>query len=567
VLRAVFRYAPLPLLLLDPEGRVRRANHAAGQVLGVGDGYLTGRALPSLAGPQSREAVAAQLAAVARTGKPRAARCALLGSGREVPAELLIRRISVPGEPAQLMVSVLAGTAQRQGGAARPAAQAANQPAASSAGHSAPGCGGPEESVVQAISRLDLASAAARLLLENATFSEAVTLQRCARLLADELAAWVIVDVDRQGMLRRFTVMGPEDPESAGIAGDVLAADPGPGTAPAQVHDSGSSMLQAHAEIGVLGESTDGVPLAHLLGASSVLCVPLSDGERAYGALTLIRQEGQDGFGIADVGLVEELGDQLALAIRMHRSYQRQAGVAELLDSSLRPRRLRIIEGAELAAAHIGGADGPSLSGDFYQSFPAAHGWGISVGDTCGKGEGAAAVTMVARTSIRALGHSAADPVTVLRGVNDILLAEDLGGRFVTACTGLLSWAGGSLRVRLGSAGHYPPVLVAPDGSSRQLPGGGLPLGVFPDAEPAAYEVELAPGDVLVLASDGLPDARSPVHGYYGDRLAADLAAYSGRQPADIIAAMRSRLLDFCGGEPRASLSMLALRAVAAPGE
>jgi len=549
VLRAAFRYAPLPLLLLDPDGHVRRANHAAGQLLGVGDGYLTGRALSSLAVQDSRAAVVAQLAAVARTGKPRTARCVLLGSGREVPAKLLIRRIAVPGELPQVMVSVLAGPDQ----------QPAGQPA--------PRRGGPEESVVQAISRLDLASAAARLLLENATFSEAVTLQRCARLLADELAAWVIVDVERHGRLRRFTVMGPESPDSAGIAGEVLSADPVAGTAPAQVHDSGSSLLQAHAETGVLGETVDGVPLVALLGAASLLCVPLSDGERAYGALSLIRQAGQDGFGIADVGLVEELGDQLALAIRMHRSYQRHAGVAELLDNSLRPRRLRIIEGAELAAAHVGGADETAVSGDFYQSFPAAHGWGISVGDTCGKGEGAAAVTMIARNSIRALGHSAADPVTVLRGVNDILLAEDLGGRFVTACTALLSWADGTLRVRMGSAGHYPPVLVGPDGSSRQLPGGGLPLGVFPDAEPAGFEVGLAPGDVLVLASDGLPDARSPEHGYYGDRLAADLAAYSGRQPADIIAAMRSRLLDFCGGEPRANLSMLALRAVAAPGE
>ena len=66
---------------------------------------------------------------------------------------------------------------------------------------------------------------------------------------------------------------------------------------------------------GILGAGPDGIPLLTLIGAASVLCVPLPDGEQAYGVLTLARQPGNGCFGLADVGLVEEIAEQLALAM------------------------------------------------------------------------------------------------------------------------------------------------------------------------------------------------------------------------------------------------------------
>jgi hypothetical protein len=111
------------------------------------------------------------------------------------------------------------------------------------------------------IHRYDLVTSATRLFLENATYSESVTLQRCARLLASELAAWVIVDVERRQRLRRQFVMGPEN-QPSDLANAVGQVDPAPGTAPRQVHESGSSLLVAHAEdAGILG-AAGGVPVA-----------------------------------------------------------------------------------------------------------------------------------------------------------------------------------------------------------------------------------------------------------------------------------------------------------------
>ena len=290
---------------------------------------------------------------------------------------------------------------------------------------------------VEAIThRLDLVTAATRLLLENATFSESVTLQRCARLLAGELAAWVIVDVDRRQRLRRQVVMGPADHDSQQLAREVMAVDPQPGSAPRQVHESGSSMLVAHAEdVGILGTGADGVPLLMQLGATSLLCVPLTDGEQSYGVLTLARRPDEPHFEIADLGLVEELGEQLALAIRVDRMFRRRTEIADSLQASLLPRELPAIDGVEIAAAYVAATEGLDVGGDFYDVYLTPGGWGVSIGDVCGKGEDAAAVTAAARHAIRVLAHWNPDPAEVLRKANELMLAEEYDGRFVTTCT------------------------------------------------------------------------------------------------------------------------------------
>jgi GAF domain-containing protein len=190
---------------------------------------------------------------------------------------------------------------------------------------------------VEAITqRLDLVTAATRLLLENATFSESVTLRQCARLLVSGLAAWVIVDVERRQRLRRQVVIGPPDHESSELVRALSGSEPQRGTVPSQVHESGSSLLLAHAEdVDILGTRPGGAPLLMLLGATSVLSVPLNDGERSYGVLTLARRAGESPFEIADLGLVEELGEQLALAIRVDRMFRRRTEIADVLQASL----------------------------------------------------------------------------------------------------------------------------------------------------------------------------------------------------------------------------------------
>jgi serine phosphatase RsbU (regulator of sigma subunit) len=329
------------------------------------------------------------------------------------------------------------------------------------------------------------------------------------------------------------------------------------------VHESGRPVLIAHAEdTGVLGDGLDGEPLLVKMDATSVLSVPLADGENRYGVLTLVRRAADGHFKVADLALTEELGEQMALAIRVDRTFRRRSDTADALHASLLPRRMPEIGGLKIAATYIAAAEDPEVGGDFYDVYQTPDGWGLAVGDVCGKGEEAAAVTAAARHAIRVLARRNADPGEVLVGANEIVLAEEfaLDSGFVTANVAHLSWLDGKLRVVIGSAGHPAAILLRTDGGVRTMNGGGLPLGLFPDASPATQELTMDTGDILFLYTDGVAQARGPNNTYFGDRLADELAGLAGSTAADLVASMRQAMLDFSAGNLIDDVTMLAVR-------
>jgi serine phosphatase RsbU (regulator of sigma subunit)/PAS domain-containing protein len=566
LLRAVFSDAPVPLFLLARDGTVQRANGLAGDLIGAKPGYSTGRQFTALVSLPSRAAVQSQLSAVARTGRQRLIRCSLLSAAGPVPGELIIGRVGVRGEADQLVVAVrgtaAAAPVNASVTAAAPVTAAAARPAttAEPPGDSA----GPRLATVQAIARrLDLVTAAARLLLENEGFSESRTLQRCARLIAREFTAWAIVDIERRGKLRRQLVVGPDDPRLAELSAVVAAVDPLPGSVPCTVHDSARPVLIAHAEdTGALGAGQDGEPLLVTLEATSVLSVPLSDGENRYGVLTLVRPASEGFFRVADLAFVEELGEQMAMSIRVNRTFRRRSDTADALHGSLLPRRMPEIPGAQIAATYIAAED-PEVGSDFYDVYRTPDGWGLAVGDVCGKAEEAAAVTAAARHAIRVLARRCADPGEVLAGTNEILLADELAldGGFVTANIAHLSWPDAGMRVVVGSAGHPAAALLRADGRVRMLSGGGLPLGLFPSAEPAIQELKMDTGDVLLLYTNGVAQLRGPGNTEFQDRLADELVGLAGYPPDRLVASMRQAMLDFSAGNLADDVTMLAMRA------
>jgi serine phosphatase RsbU (regulator of sigma subunit)/PAS domain-containing protein len=544
LLQSVFQQVPVPLFLLGLDGTVRRANPAAGRLVGSGPGYPTGKQFTAFVDLPSRAAAQSQIAAVVRTGERRSLRCRLLTAQGTAECEVTASPVPVRGDSGQVVVAVTEpGTAL-----AGPAPEAERT--------EPPG----DPALESATRRLDLATSASRILLANVDQGESVTMQRFGRLLARELGAWLILDIERGQRLRRQLVVGPEDQPSEDLAREVAGVDPAPGSVPAQVHESGASVVVAHAEDpGMLGDGPDGLPLLMQLGAASVLCVPLSDGDRGYGTLTLARPPGQGPFGLADAGLVEELGEQLALAMRAERALRHRAEVAGALQASLLPRQPRQIPGADVAAGHTP-ATAQYAGADFYDIYPARDGWGISIGDVCG-GQDSAAVTAAARHAIRVLAHWESDPAGVLRSANEIMMEEELGGRFVTASVGHVQWRDGSLHVVLGSAGHPWPVLVRPDGRTQVLQGGGLPLGLFADAEPTTQELDLAPGDLLFLFTDGLMSAYGADVVHFEDRITDELAALGSAPAARAVAAVQEAALRFCRGQLRDDVTMLAVRA------
>jgi serine phosphatase RsbU (regulator of sigma subunit)/PAS domain-containing protein len=561
LLRAVFQNAPAPLFLLEPDGTIRRANGQAGDLIGAPPGYATGRPLTAFVDLPSRAAVQSQLAAATRTGTARQADCKLLSAAGPVDATMTANVVTLPDSSRLLVVTV----AERPGGAGSSSVLSVEREDTAPA----PGQARPEStgSAIQVMTRrMDMVTAVTRLLLDNSTFSEAVTLQRCARLLAGDIASWVIVDVERADRLRRQFVIGPHDEAQEDLARKARAVDPQAGTVPAQVHSAGRSVVLAHADDPeVLGTTPDGTPLLMLLGVTSLLSVPISDGTTTYGVLTLGRQATEGRFEIAELGLAQELGEHLGVAIRVDRMFRHRSAVAEALQGSLLPARLPDIEGLDLSAAYVPAGEGLEVSGDFYDVFPVQGGWAITVGDVCGKGQEAAAMTAAARHAIRVIAHWSPDPVETLAKVNEVILAGDYEDRFVTVKLAYLRWDGDRVHVVLASAGHPGPVVVRPDGRVEVLSGGSLPLGLFPDAEPERTELELGPGDLLFFYSDGVTEARSPDMQYFEERLADELAGLAGRSAAETTRMVQSLVASFSSGGLRDDVTILVAKVTSPP--
>ncbi len=552
LLQAVFQQAPAPLLLLELDGTIRRANTRAAQLLGAPTGYATGKSLAVFVDLPSRAATATQLAAVARTGKARQSRCRMLGPGGPLDVTLSADMIAMAGEPSLIIVTLLEDEA-------RPAPERKEpRPEPSAAGAAA--------GIHAMVQRMDMVTSVTRLLLDNSTFSEAVTLQRCARLLAGEIATWVVVDVDRGGQLRRQFAVGPRGGKADGQARSVRNTEPAPDSVCWQVHATRKSVLAAHADAGAFGAAADGAPLLLTMGATSLMCVPISDGVTSYGTLTLLRLAGEAPFEIADLGLAEVLGEHLGIAMRVDRMFRRRSEVAEALQASLLPARLPEVPGLEFAPAYMPATNWPEISGDFYDVFRQGEGWAVAVGDVCGKGQEAAAMTAAARHAIRALAHSGGeDPAGVLATASDVLLAGDYDERFVTAKLAYLTWKGRKLHVCLGGAGHPGPAVVRADGRVEILEGDGLPLGLFPGAQPPQATLELSEGDLLFFYTDGVTEARSARKGFLEDRLADELAGVAGRTAVEAVRAVTDLVAEFSRGELRDDVTVLAIKVGTAP--
>jgi serine phosphatase RsbU (regulator of sigma subunit)/PAS domain-containing protein len=554
LLHATFQHTPIPLFLLEPDGTIRRANNEAAALIGSPAGYATGKPLTTFVDLPFKAAVQTQLAAVGRTGRPKRTSLRMVTASGTVDVSVTAAVVELPGDPPLLVVAATP-PAPPASGAASPAPRA-DRRARREDGATAAG-----RAIGSMTQRMDMVVSVTKLLLDNSTFSEAVTLQRCARLLAGDLADWVIVDMERDGRLRRQIAAGPRDRQADALARAVRSVNPDAESLPSRVHDMRKSILLAHADDpGVLGAGPGGTPLLMTLGTASLICVPISDGTASYGAMTLARPASRGPFEIADLALTEQLGEHLAIAIRVDRMFRHRSEVAETLQASLLPARLPDVPGLDFAAAYVGATASQEISGDFYDVFRYRDGWAVAIGDVCGKGQDAAAVTAAARHSIRALASVHSEPADVLAAANEVLLAGDYGERFVTVKLAFLQLRGRRLGVRLASAGHPGPAVVRADGRVETLEGDGLPLGLFDDAQPSPAEIELRQGDLLFFYTDGVTEARSADLEFFEDRLVDELAAGAGRSASETVRAVQELVTEFSQGELRDDVTIVAVK-------
>ncbi|MEU5987817.1 SpoIIE family protein phosphatase [Spirillospora sp. NPDC047418] len=570
VLRTVFQDAPVPLFLLDRTTSVRRVNRQAAMLLGTSSGYVSGKQFTAFCDMATRAAVRSQLAAVVRSGRRRRVNVRFLGRDHPVDAVVTLARVWIRGEP-DPMVVVAAGPTTT------PTDDGPRKDTGKHQARAAQGAPVDDEAVATIVHRMDVLATASELLLDEPVFNETVAVRRCARLLAAELADWAFIDLtgpnggpggQPQGgihaagarpELRRQVVMGPEDEHSVEAARMLEEVEPAQGTLPHTVFVTRQSALRPHVEnLDVLGVCPDGHPVCGKIGATSVLSVPIEDGDRAIGTITLAASGEYGPFDLMDLGVVQRLGRYLALVIRAARLYRRRAEVADTLQAGLLPKSLPAIPGVSVAAKYLTSTHGSDVGGDFYDVFRTENGWGLVLGDVCGKGEDAAAVTATARHCVRLASRWKASPGDVLGIVNEALLDED---RFVTAVMAGLTLETERILVSLGTAGHPPAIVVRADGVIRSASRGGVPLGLFEDFEAGLDTIDLTVGDTLILHSDGVLEACDMTRQEFGqERLLEALAGHAGDTPQGMLAGVERALLDFCDGDLRDDVSMLALR-------
>ncbi|HLJ08666.1 MAG TPA: SpoIIE family protein phosphatase [Acidimicrobiia bacterium] len=299
-----------------------------------------------------------------------------------------------------------------------------------------------------------------------------------------------------------------------------------------------------------------------ILAVRSLAGVPLLVGDRLVGVLHVGTRERRV-FTRADVELLELAAERVAAAMERSRAFERERTLARTLQAALLPPSLPAIPGVALSARYIAAGEGLDVGGDFYDVFAVGDGaWLAVIGDVCGRGPEAAAMTGLARHTVRAVAGERVGPAEVLRRLNSALAAEAGDERFATAVCARLEPdpAGGRARLVLASGGHCRPILLRGDGTVEPVAVGGTLLGAFPDVRLDEVSVDLGPGDSLVLYTDGVVEAQG-IGGFFGEwRLLRLLASAAGRTGAEVAGLVEEAVSSHAGGPPDDDLALMVLQ-------
>jgi PAS domain S-box-containing protein len=267
----------------------------------------------------------------------------------------------------------------------------------------------------------------------------------------------------------------------------------------------------------------------------ALMIVPIKVRDRVYGTINFVRNTPGSRYETDDVTLAEELARRAAIAIDNSLVHAELRNTARTLQESLLPPHLPAARGLELAARFRPAGAGMEVGGDFYDIFETAPDqWAVTVGDVCGKGAEAAALTALTRYTVRAAAMYEKDPRGVLSVLNQALLRQRGDYRFTTLVFGVLDLSGEQPRLRVACGGHPRPLLLRPDGTTEAVGAPGPLLGVISEAQFTDREVELEKDDALVLYTDGLTDALAPEQMLDEEALLEALAECSGLSAGEI---------------------------------
>lgn len=396
-------------------------------------------------------------------------------------------------------------------------------------------------------------------LLLDAPLSLEERLEETVRALLPEVADASVVElIGEDGRLRRAAA-AHIDARHRGMVDALPPAHP----------EGPIAMVARGGGARVIGDAYETVPdaaLHRLIAARSAVVVPLIARGRRIGVFALFtsRAHSDRELGAADLRLAQRVADRAALAIDTARLFRAQESIAQTLQRALLPASLPELAWANLSCAYLPAGEGVEAGGDFYDAFPADtdDAWDLVVGDVCGKGPEAAALTAMARHTLRAFATAAAGPADLLRRLNAAVVRQHPGStRFLTACVARIEPAGDGVDVRIASAGHPPPLVMRADAPVEWTVARGTLVGVFPTVELHEAHVRLEAGDRLVLYTDGITEARRGTHLLGEDGLERALTTLAAVPADDLPDALARVAADASGGVLRDDIAILVLEA------
>jgi PAS domain S-box-containing protein len=411
-------------------------------------------------------------------------------------------------------------------------------------------------SVIEDLTEVKRGELAQRLLAEagqvlSSSLQYEEGLQRVAELAVPGLAEWCAVLMYGDDEALELVAIAHSDPAKAGLGrqvGDAVAARLGehPGVAAAIARRSARVIPEVGEELlaraGLEGELRE---RARELRLSSVIIVPLAAaGQRPIGLLALAVGDSPRRFDVADLVLARELGHRAAIAVENARLYRERSLIATTLQRSLLPPELPEIPGFRLAGSYQAAGEQNDVGGDFYDAFEVPGGWIVVVGDVAGRGAEAAALTSLSRYTLRTAGKLLGDPIAALAQLN-AALRDGPGLSLVSVCCVLLRITEDSASAEVVLAGH-PPAFHVRSRTARPVGVFAPFLGAYDRGDWQAITAELAPGDRLVLYTDGVIDAVGEEERFGEERLAAALC--DGESAADTVARIERAVSSFAYG-------------------
>jgi len=299
-------------------------------------------------------------------------------------------------------------------------------------------------------------------------------------------------------------------------------------------------------------------PLVQRFGIQSVLAVPMISKGGMLGAFLVDCTQCPTRFPPRKIGIVEGIADQTAIAIENARLYEtviaqervtQELRLASEIQASFLPESCPMLSGWDIAADWHAARE---VGGDFYDFIPLGRDrLGLVIADVSDKGVPAALFMSLSRTLMRASALETRSPAKALQHVNDIIMDDTRSGMFVTVFYGVLNRRTGQLTYA--SAGHNPPVWWRHSESQvASLTARGVVLGVAEDITLEERQVVIAPGDVVVLYTDGVTEPINDQVEEFGlERLMHTIAEASDRPCNELVRLIHDAVADFVGDQPQ----------------